>query len=238
MKPEILGTANAKTSKGEDLGYKTYIQYLVPYGQLGLPNLCPSASEGCGQACLFTAGRGKFSNVQEARYNKTKRYVTDRVTYVDELIAEIVKAGRRHSKSDTEWAVRLNGTSDLNWQGVIKSAHRSMLTEGVTKLPKWYDYTKVKTRDVVVQRLADQGIDYDLTFSRSETNHSDCVDWVRAGGRAAFVYSGSMPKTLEGMPVISGDDHDLRFLDPKGVWVALKAKGDAKKDTTGFVIHN
>jgi hypothetical protein len=28
----------------------------------------------------------------------------------------------------------------------------------------------------------------------------------------------------------------LRFLDPRGVVVALKAKGKAKKDTSGFVI--
>jgi hypothetical protein len=28
----------------------------------------------------------------------------------------------------------------------------------------------------------------------------------------------------------------LRFLDPKGVVVGLKAKGKAKKDTTGFVV--
>jgi hypothetical protein len=36
--------------------------------------------------------------------------------------------------------------------------------------------------------------------------------------------------TYEGFPVIDGDVNDLRFLDPKGVVVGLKAKGDAKKD--------
>lgn len=37
---------------------------------------------------------------------------------------------------------------------------------------------------------------------------------------------------------IDGDLHDLRFLDEKGKIVALKAKGDAKKDKSGFVIWN
>ena len=33
-------------------------------------------------------------------------------------------------------------------------------------------------------------------------------------------------------------DHDLRFKDPRGVIVGLLAIGDAKKDTTGFVIKD
>jgi hypothetical protein len=36
-------------------------------------------------------------------------------------------------------------------------------------------------------------------------------------------------------PVINGDETDLRFLDAKGVIVGLRAKGKARKDTTGFV---
>jgi hypothetical protein len=45
-----------------------------------------------------------------------------------------------------------------------------------------------------------------------------------------------VPEKYIGRPVINGDDTDLRFLDPKGVIVGLKAKGKAKKDTTGFVV--
>jgi hypothetical protein len=44
------------------------------------------------------------------------------------------------------------------------------------------------------------------------------------------------PQHLFGLPVISGMEHDLRFLDPKGVIVGLEAKGEAKYDTTGFVV--
>jgi hypothetical protein len=35
--------------------------------------------------------------------------------------------------------------------------------------------------------------------------------------------------------VYSADDTDLRFLDPKVGIIGLKAKGRAKKDTSGFV---
>jgi hypothetical protein len=35
--------------------------------------------------------------------------------------------------------------------------------------------------------------------------------------------------------VYSADEDDLRFLDPKVGIIGLKAKGRAKKDTSGFV---
>jgi hypothetical protein len=37
--------------------------------------------------------------------------------------------------------------------------------------------------------------------------------------------------------VFNADDTDLRFMDPKGVVLGLKAKGRAKKDYSGFVIR-
>ena len=39
-----------------------------------------------------------------------------------------------------------------------------------------------------------------------------------------------------GINVTDGDKDDLRFLDPKNSVVGLYAKGDAKKDNSGFVI--
>ena len=38
--------------------------------------------------------------------------------------------------------------------------------------------------------------------------------------------------------VVNGDESDLRFLDPRNSIVGLKAKGKAKKDTTGFVVNS
>jgi hypothetical protein len=38
------------------------------------------------------------------------------------------------------------------------------------------------------------------------------------------------------LPTIDGDRDDMRFLDPKGVVVALYAKGKAKQDQSGFVV--
>ena len=52
------------------------------------------------------------------------------------------------------------------------------------------------------------------------------------------MFSGKIPTKYKGFKVFNGDDTDLRFLDPKNVIIGLLAKGPAKKDNTGFVIHN
>ncbi len=45
------------------------------------------------------------------------------------------------------------------------------------------------------------------------------------------------PKSWKESYTYDGDESDVRFEDPKGGWViALRAKGQAKKDKTGFVI--
>ena len=47
------GSTNAKTAKNS---LKSYILYLAPYNQNSKgTNICPNASNGCIQACLFTA---------------------------------------------------------------------------------------------------------------------------------------------------------------------------------------
>ena len=70
---QLLGVANAKTTKGEALGYLTGILYLAPHKISGR-NVCAHASKGCAGGCLYTAGMGAFSNVQAARIAKTKEF--------------------------------------------------------------------------------------------------------------------------------------------------------------------
>ena len=79
---------NAKTVKGQKKGYKTAILYLAPSTQSGF-QVCPMASEGCKKACLYTAGHGAFSNVQQGRINKTRWFMQDRQTFLTQLKKEI-----------------------------------------------------------------------------------------------------------------------------------------------------
>jgi hypothetical protein len=74
-----------------------------------------------------------------------------------------------------------------------------------------------------------------LTFSRKESNDRDVSAAIRNGLNVAVVFD-KLPETYLGLPVVSGDDTDIRINDPRGVVVGLKAKGPAKKDKSGFVV--
>jgi hypothetical protein len=53
----------------------------------------------------------------------------------------------------------------------------------------------------------------------------------------AVVFEKVLPATYKGVTVINGDESDVRFMDKPGVVVGLKAKGEAKSDSSGFVVR-
>jgi hypothetical protein len=65
----LLGVGNnAKTIKGDGSEYLTAILYLAPFKSIDNFNVCPMAHiANCGNACLYTAGRGAMSNVKAGR---------------------------------------------------------------------------------------------------------------------------------------------------------------------------
>ena len=62
------------------------------------------------------------------------------------------------------------------------------------------------------------------------------MDILKQGGNIAVVFRKELPTTYKGYQVVNGDEHDLRFLDPRNSIVGLKAKGKAKTDYSGFVL--
>jgi hypothetical protein len=128
----------------------------------------------------------------------------------------------------------LNGTSDISWEEIMVKDGKNIFE--VFSDVQFYDYTPNHTR---MDALTGKWNNYHLTFSRKESraNHIECEKMLRLGVNVAAVYS-NVSKVVDELGAIDGDLHDLRFLDIKGKIVALKAKGEAKKDKTGFVIHN
>ena len=221
----LLTYDNAKTSKGEKLGVMTGILYLAPSDLSGV-DLCPFASPGCREACLFSAGRGRFESVENARLNKAEYFLSDKVAFVAQLEREIGRAKKRAQVLGLKLAIRLNGTSDVAWE---------LITGLIQKFSdvQFYDYTKSIAR---LKKPLPKN--YDLTFSRSEENDAQCLEALRLGFRVAVVFDTleTAWNFVDGFEVVDGDLHDIRFLDKPGVIVALKAKGDAKKDNSGFVV--
>lgn len=220
---KLLSTANPKIQKGTKLGYLSFILHLAP-STLSGKNTCPKATPGCIAACLNTAGRGGMFKrgentnvIQKARIRKTVQYFEQREQFLLDLEADITKAIKFAAKQGLTPVFRLNGTSDLSVEkwGIIE------------KFPtvQFYDYTKVLGRKIA--HLPN----YHLTFSKADGNDADVAKALAQGLSVVAVYD----EIPEGVP--SADETDLRFLDPKGTMLGLKAKGRAKKDYSGFVIR-
>jgi hypothetical protein len=232
--------SNPKINKSDKSGkgYKTAILHLSPY-KLSGKNLCPDASKGCVDGCLNTSGHGRFDSVQEARLKRSLFFIKDKFGFMNQLKKELQAFETHCQKRDLKPAVRLNGTSDIPFENIkIQDPEKtwSPLINIFQAFPKvqFYDYTKSKKR-----ALSSLPQNYHLMFSRSEVStHKDIKDIISSKNNVAVVFKSFIPETFEGFEVIDGDQTDLRFLDPKGFIIGLSAKGQAKKDTTGFVVNN
>ncbi len=232
MKLKLLGVGNnAKTVKGDGSEYLTAILYLAPADTVDGINVCPMAVlAGCKAGCLYSAGRGAMNSVQAARQRKTILWRDFREVFIADLIQDITKFRAYCIKKGITPVVRLNGTSDIHWE-------RYGIMEQFPDV-QFYDYTKDIKR---VRKALPDNYHLTLSYSEASTRYSDMVlDQMckHQGHNMAVVFrdKDKIPKTYMGFKVVDGDKDDLRFLDPKGVVVALYAKGKAKQDTSGFVI--
>ena len=227
-----LLTSSAKTVKGEVLGYFTMVQYLMAGSKSGY-NVCPMATEACLDLCLgHNSGRMVMNTVQQAQYNRTINFMENREAHMDQLVDEIQRGIRYAHKKDLTPVIRLNGTSDIRWESTPVQGYPNLMEMFADY--QFYDYTKLENR----RNIPDN---YDLTFSRSETNWPVCEEMLAKGTRVAVCgtddpFSGAPPSW--GYPIVNGDEHDLTFLQPAPSIIWLKAKGKkAKEDTSGFTIH-
>lgn len=217
MPTSLLTTNNSKTIKGEKQGWKTYILYLSPYNQNSQKkNICPMATAGCAAACLYGAGHGSMDNVKKGRTNKTEFFLADRTSFLRMLYIEIAQLELKHRLEGTNFTVRLNGTSDLSWE-TFKIIDNKNIFE-IFPTVQFYDYTKNPNR--FKKPLPSN---YNLVFSRSETNENVAMGMLKSGVNVAMVFD-KIPASYNNTKVINGDVNDLRFLDEKGVIIGLQYK--------------
>lgn len=228
-------SSDAKTVKGETLGFLTGILYLAPATTTKWNTCSMAKTAKCDVACLFSAGRGAFSSVQTARINKTVWFFTERDTFMQQLVVDITKLVNKATKQGLKPLVRLNGTSDIRWETVgFTDVNGIEYVNIFSAFPdvQFYDYTKDANRK-------DLPANYDLTFSYSgvEGFQPFVTKALLNNMRMAVVFrkEKDIPMTFMGIPVVSGDNSDVRHLDDK-VIVGLYAKGKAKLDQTGFVV--
>ena len=232
---KLLTVNNPKILKGNKLNekYLSAILHLSPINT----RICPYQDIAkCKEACLNTAGRGGIfkkgettNTIQEARKRKTNLFLDDRDTFMQLLVKDIQAFQRKCDRLGKLPCIRLNGTSDIQFETIPIEGYENIFD--MFSDIQFYDYTKIPTRKVSHIK------NYHLTWSYSEANDKYARLFETVPYNKAVVFKGDMPKVFKGMKVIDGDKTDMRFLDRSNRVVGLKAKGKARKDTSGFVIN-
>jgi len=229
------GTSSKIKKNFKVLNIDTYILYLAPHKASGY-NVCPMATKDCIAGCLNTSGRAGMeiksnnnNNIMNARIAKTKLFFEDKEYFMRWLIAEIKTNKAKSERKGHEFAVRLNGTSDINW--IAYKIDGKTIFEHFPSV-QFYDYTKV------AKKFNNMPKNYHLTFSYTGYNWDDCERILNNGGNIAVVFNirkfynsvnASLPVTFKGYEVIDGDITDYRPFDKKGVIVGLHWKEIANK---------
>jgi hypothetical protein len=233
--PLLSIASDPKTIKGQKQGYRTAIIYMAPAKNSGF-NLCAmSGLAGCEAACLYRAGRGAMTGTQNARLKRAELFNMDQALFMETMVKELTAFVKSARRAGFIPVVRPNGTTDIQWENIYIGDGKDTI---FTLFPEvqFYDYTKV-------MRRFDKTLpgNYFLILSYSEANdryRRMCMETLIKHPRVNLaVVADQLPEPFLGRPVVDGDDSDLRFIDPDGVIVRLKAKGPARKDTTGFVIR-
>lgn len=254
--------ANAKTVKGQAQGFLTGVLYMAPYLASGV-NMCPMAKQaGCWKGCLNTAGRGGISKgskrfktpagllpdnaIQRARIARTKLFNEDRPEFFRRLYQEINAMIRKAERMGLTPVIRLNGTSDVLWERIpfpVDDRQRGIhmyYTNIFHAFPalQFYDYTKIWKRFEPGQEIPSNyhlSLSYSLA-SQKYAQHCTRMHQEHGANLVVVVRTQDVKDFHVELGGVDGDANDLRFLDPIGSMVYLKAKGLARKDRSGFVI--
>jgi uncharacterized membrane protein len=218
----------AKMQHGIKYNIDTFAVYLAPSNLSG-KNVCAKATTECIMGCLNTSGRVKMDKkniIVNARINRTLAFYEQREAFMKLLVNEITLAKKRAEKKGNIFAVRLNGTSDLS---PVLFKHEGKTLFELFPDVTFYDYTKVDNRVKVMVQYPN----YDLTFSYSGYNWSECETMLANNVRVAVIFDVKagkpLPKTFNGYEVVDGDETDYRPANPKKCIVGLRWKVIANK---------
>jgi hypothetical protein len=241
---EQFARSQAKSDKSRNELWQEFKQSKNPDKEV---ITCTHASPSCLKDCIYHTGNARFDNVPMAREMKTSRlfhpetreFTLKQIEQDIKRLIFLCEEIKSFYGVDLEPVIRLNGTTDINWAKEAAYLHQKfpdIQFYDYTKVPKYMDMYMSGYNDYTKQPFAPN---YHLTFSRSETNKAQALDYLERGGNVAIVFDKT-PETLtyhgKTYRVIDGDRHDLRFLDDiegmkqpnEGLVIGLKYKRPSK----------
>ena len=216
----------------------TYAVYLAPANTSGY-NVCSHSTPECRKGCLATSGKAAIEifsgthRIQNARIVKTRLFHENQDFYMQWMIAEIKAKQILASKKGFYFSVRLNATSDIDWQKVY---YKSKTIFEIFPKISFYDYTKN------ANKFDDIAPNYHLTLSYTGRNWDKCLNVLSKGHNVAMIFNvkheRDLPAMYEGFKVINGDLTDFRIDDAKGIIVGLKWKHIADRQAEKEVLNS
>ena len=195
--------------------------------------VCPMSTPGCRAGCVIvTAGKGPTPAVVLGRVARWLTLVLHPLHAVrlmrDSIECTVRAAGENHR-------VRFGVADDVRWERVAPVLFAPVDDVAI----RAYAYTKW-TPD---RRRGAMGLEltYSATREARRWSGASVAEAAAAGRRVAVavdIRKGQpMPTTFHGAPMVDGDASDDRWSTAPGVVVGLRAKGAARKDSTGFVFR-
>jgi len=232
-------STSAKIMHSQEFSHQhTYAIYLAPANISGY-NVCSHSTPECRMGCLATSGRTAveiFSGrniIRNARIKKTRLFAEYQDFFMAWMIAEIKLKQAKAKREHFYFSVRLNATSDINWQKVF---YKDKTIFEIFPEITFYDYTKNhnKFNDIVPN--------YHLTLSYTGRNWDKCLKILAKGHNVAMIFNVKHEKDLPAMysqyQVVNGDLTDYRVDDAKGIIVGLKWKRIANRDAEKIVLNS
>ena len=216
----------------------TYAIYLAPANLSGY-NVCSHSTSECRLGCLNTSGHAGMeiisgkSKIIDCRNKKVRLFYEEPEFFFSWLVAEIKHYRLKAIKDNYYFSVRLNATSDIDWQNI---KFNGLNIFDIFQEINFYDYTKSPLK------FNNKPDNYHLTFSYTGKNIEQCKQLLKSGYNIAVVFNvkkeSELPISFMGYPVINGDLTDFRIDDAKGVIVGLKWKRIANKEVENEVLKS
>ena len=238
-----LGNINksAKLAKNGKISHQyTYSIYLAPSSLSGY-NVCSHSTPECRVGCLHTSGRNgleilsktKITMTNDCRIKKTRLFYEHPEYFMQWLLAELVRYQNKAKKDGYGFSVRLNCTSDIDWNNVRIN---DMTLFEIFPDVQFYDYTKNPAKFINKPK------NYHLTFSYTGKNWKQCEALLQQGYSIAMVFDTKKNRELPAMynnyEVTNGDLTDYRPNDKKGVIIGLRFKFIADRQAQNKIMNS
>jgi len=142
-------STSAKMMHSQEYSHQyTYAIYLAPANTSGY-NVCKNSTPECRLGCLATSGHAGMELtagrcvIKNARIKKTRLFYEEPEFFMAWMFAEIRQYQKKAKKDGFYFSVRLNATSDIDWQNVKISGQT--VFEIFPEI-QFYDYTKMPSK--------------------------------------------------------------------------------------------